>query len=174
MRRIAVLIILLQVFLASCDENHLDEIQSGCYFQYEYVNYAWGFSHAGFTITSEGEVFSFDESTPWVFAENGKLSLSALRKNIKASVQVDTLIGVTEMEHSNQLAISAISGKLTEPVSGGADMGLRICKIIIPDTTDPLNGYREVILTENGDFERHNPSPEAAVIASWLTAFKFH
>ncbi len=174
MRRIAVLLILLQVFLASCDENHLEEIQIGCYFQYEYVNYAWGFSHAGFTITPEGEVFSFDVSTPWVFAENDKLSLSALRKNIKASVKVDTLISVTEINRYQQLVASAMSGKLTEPVSVGADMGGAVCKIIVPDTSGPRNGYREIILTENGDFERHNLSSEAAVIAEWLRTLRFH
>ncbi|HEY3390824.1 MAG TPA: hypothetical protein VGK38_14700, partial [Prolixibacteraceae bacterium] len=133
--------------------------------------YAWGYNHSGFTITPEGEVFSFDKSTPWVFAENDKLSLSDLRKNIASSTKVDTLISSAEVEHYQQLANSAMSGKLTDPAMHGADMGERICKIIVPD---PVNGYREIILTENGDFERHNLSPEAAVIASWLTAFKFH
>jgi hypothetical protein len=53
-------------------------------------------------------------------------------------------------------------------------MGERICKIIVPDTSDPLNSYREIILTENGDFERHNLSPDAAVIAEWLTNLRIH
>jgi len=174
MRKLSIILIMLPLLFVSCDEKQLNETLVGCYFQYEYVNYAWGFSHSGFTITPDGEVFSFDKSTPWAFADNNKLTLLDLRKNIAASVKVDTLITKTDIEHYTQLAFLAMSGKLSDTVSRGADMGERICKIIVPDASDLQNGYREIILTEDGDFERHNLSPDAVTIAEWLSKLRIN
>ena len=174
MKKMYILLLMIPLFLTSCDEKLLEVKVTGCYFQYEYVNHAWGFNHGGFTINPAGEVFKFDKSTAWIFAENNRLSISTLRKNIEASIKVDTLITRTDIEHYTQLASIAMSGKLSDPVLAGADMGERICKIIIPDATDSLNSYREVILTENGDFDQYNLSPEAAVIAEWLSNLRIH
>jgi hypothetical protein len=169
MKKTFVLLILVQLFFVSCDEIQLKEKTVDCYFQYEYVNYAWGFNHSGFTITPSGEVFSFNKSTAWVFADNNKLSSANLKKNIEASLKLDTLIKKSDLDYYQQLAFDAFSGKLSEPVQRGADMGEIICKIIVPDTVDPLGDYSEVMLTEKGDFDRNNLSPEAATIAEWLT-----
>jgi hypothetical protein len=167
-------LVITYLILASCNEKQLNETPPGCYFQYEYVNYAWGYQHSGFTVTPVGEVYKFDASTPWVFADNERLSLSDLKKNIEASVKVDTIINAVEIDRYQQLAVFAMSGKISDPISRGADLGEFICKIVVPDTSDPHNGYREVILTENGDFDRHNLSPEAAVIAEWLSRYRIH
>jgi hypothetical protein len=161
------LLFFLQLFFLSCEEIQPEEKVADYYFQHEYVNYAWGFSHSGFTITPSGEVFSFNKSTPWAFADNGTISLVNLNKNIAASVKLDTLIHKDDIGKYQKLAFQAMSGKLSEPVARGAD-------IIVPDSADPMNGYREVILSQNGDFDRYNLSAEAAVIAEWLTKFKLH
>jgi hypothetical protein len=58
---------------------------------------------------------------------------------------------------------------MSEPVQRGADMGAIICKIIIPEPSDPKNIWHEVILAKTGDIEQHNLAPEATVIAQWLT-----
>lgn len=172
MKKAFVFLILVQLLFVSCDEIQLKERTVDCYFQYEYVNYAWGFNHSGFTITPSGEVFAFDKSTAWVFADNNKLSFANLKKNIEASSKVDTLIKKSDLDYYQQLAFDAFSGKLSEPVQRGADMGEIICKIIVPNTNDPLGDYREVMLTEKGDFDQNNLSSEAAVIAEWLTKLR--
>jgi len=172
--KICILILMTTFFFISCDDKLLEQKKVDCYFQYEYVNYAWGFSHTGFTVTPDGEVFSFDNSTPWIFGDNSQLTLEELKKNISASVKADTLISRSDIEHYVQLAFFARSGKLSDPVSRGADMGERICKIIVHDTTDPQNGYREVLLTKNGDWDQSNLSPEAAIIAEWVSKLRFH
>lgn len=162
------------ISFSSCNEKLPEIKQEGCYFQYEYVNYAWGFSHSGFTITPSGEVYTFDKNTIWVFAQKDRLSISDLQKNIAASVKVDTLIIKSDIDRYQQLALSAMSGTLSKAVSQGADMGGISCKIIVPDSSDPQNSYREVLLTVSGDFEQHNLAPEAAVIADWLSKMHRH
>jgi hypothetical protein len=172
MAKTAVLMVLICIFLVSCNEKHLAEIQTGCYFQQEYVNYAWGFSHSGFTITPTGEVYTFDKSTPWVFAENGNISFASFKKNLDASLKLDTLISKSDIERFQQLAAVAISGKMSERVSVGADMGSLVSKIIIPETDDPNYGYHEVNLSIAGDFSQINLAPEATVIANWLSKLR--
>ncbi|MCX6240129.1 MAG: hypothetical protein NTY07_21745 [Bacteroidia bacterium] len=168
-----VLLFLVLLFLVFCNKKPLEDQKVNCYFQCEYVNFAWAYNHSGFTITPDGEVFSFNTSTPWEFADNDKRTLTALRKNIEASVKIDTVINRTDIDLYQQLAYIALTGKLSEPVSGGADQGELFFKIIVPYTTNPQIGYHEVILTENGDFRRYNLSPEAAVISEWLSKLRF-
>ena len=171
MRKTWIMLFLTPLFAVSCLESQYEVIVSraDCYFQYEYVNYAWGFNHYGFTITPTGEMYTFDKTTPWVFAENNQLSLAALRNNIKASVKKDTLIGFTELDYSQHLVLLAMAGKMSDTIRRGADMGETICKIIVPDPTYHPAGYREVILSQTGDTEFHNLAPQAALLAAWLT-----
>ena len=169
MGRAYFLLFLVHSLLISCETAQNEEKTVAYYFQYEYVNHAWGFSHSGFTITPSGAVYSFSTSTSWVFASGDKISSGDLLKNISASVKADTLIPKSDIAYYQHLAEAAISGKMSEPAQRGADMGAIICKIIIPDTTDPQNICHEVILAKTGDLEQHNLTPEAAVIAHWLT-----
>ena len=164
------LLVLTVLLLGSCLAPQMEVSLSkvDCYFKYESVNYAWGFSHGGFIITPSGEVYTFDKTTPWVFPDNNLISLTTLQNNIKASVKKDTLIPATDLEYYQHLALSALNGNMSKPVNRGNDMGGAGCSIIVPDPSNPLNGYREVILTQTGDIEFHNLAPQAALIAAWL------
>jgi hypothetical protein len=157
------------LLLISCEEKALESADVNCFFQYEYVNYAWGYNHSGFTVTPSGEIYKFDKTTPWVFAEKGQIQLSDLLKNISISVKSETLISKTDMQSYLALATIAKTGTLSTPFSRGADMGAMVCKVFVPDETDPQNVFEEVILKQTGDWEKHNLKPEAAVISAWLT-----
>jgi hypothetical protein len=164
-----VLLLLTTLLVCSCQRSSLIEEKSvNCYFQYEYINHAWGFNHSGFIITPAGEMYTFDKTTPWIFSENGVLSSDSLQNNLKASVKRDTLISSTDIIYYQHLASYTMDGKISEMVMHGADMGANICKIIVPDSSNPLKSYREIILTHIGDTEFHNLAPEAGVIAAWL------
>ena len=168
MNKIIAFLLLLPFFQASCEKEQIENSPVDGYFQFEYVNYAWGFNHSGFTITPKGEVFSFSKTTPWIFAENEVISFESFQKNLAASFKIDTIISNTELDLYKKLAASALSGNLSDSLQVGADMGATICKMIIPDNDNKSN-YREYILTQTGDWEKHNLAPEAATIANWLT-----
>ncbi len=163
------IVLVVSVMTMSCTEKLTDNTDGNYYFQYEYVNNAWGYNHSGFTVTPSGEVYKFDKTTTWVFAQSNKLLLSDLLKNISLSVKADTLISKTDMQVYLALASIAKSGALSTPISRGADMGELVCKVFVPSTSDPQRVYDELILTQTGDSEMHNLKPESAVIADWLT-----
>ena len=157
----------------SCTEKlteSTDNTEHNYYFQYEYVNNAWGYNHSGFTVTPSGEVYKFNTTTSWVFAQNNKISSSDLLKNISLSVKAETLISKTDMQSYLALASIAKTGTISTSVSRGADMGALLCKVFVPDESDPQKFFNEVVLSQTGDWEKHNLKPEATVIADWLTS----
>jgi len=91
-----------------------------------------------------------------------------LQNNIKASARKDTLIKSADIEYYQHFALDAMAGTISDPLTRGADMGLAICKILVPDPATSPTSYKEVILTQTGDTEVHNLAPEAALIAAWL------
>jgi hypothetical protein len=167
----AFMLLLISLLQASCTNESIEINPLEAYFQYESVNYTWGFSHNGFTIKPTGEILMFEKSTPWTFAENNLISKESFLKNLNASTNKDTLIDSSEIDLYNKLAAYAATGKLSDPVNRGADMGAAIRKIIIPDKDNPLN-YREILLTQTGDIEIHNMTPQALAITDWLNKIK--
>ena len=165
--------LLAQCLLFACQEpvgKVLEPKQVNSYFLYEYLNHAWGYSHGGIIINPAGEIYSFDKTTPWIFATNNLLSLKEINSNISASIKKDTLIHSADIAKYQQLAYVAMNGKMIEPTMRGADMGAILCKILVPETGS-ANTFREIILSQNGDIEFHNLTPEAAQISDWLKSF---
>lgn len=161
------------VLQCSCKDKQDEVALTDCYFQYEYVNYALGYQHSGFTITPAGEVYTFNRLTPWVFSTETKISSADLKKNIALSVKADTLIAISDIIYYMKLALPASDGGLSQPVSQGADMGSLGCSVFIPEQ-DNTGSYRQVILNESGDWEQHNLAPEAGVLTQWLTNLRIH
>jgi len=168
------LLLVILFFHFSCVDKQAEATLTSCYFQVEYVNYAWGFQHSGFTITPAGEIYSFNKPAAWVFATEGKLSAADLKKNIAASVKADTLVNSSDLEYYRKLVLPASLGKLSQPVTQGADIGGYSYRVFIPDSADSSPNFREVYLSKDGDIEQHNLSPEAAVIVVWLKKFRIH
>jgi hypothetical protein len=166
--KLSISIFFVLLSLGSCQQVQVNQNKIDCYFQVEYVNHAWGFNHSGFYITPAGEMYTYDKATPWIFAENNHIQRSDLLTNIGVSKKQDTLIGSIDLEHYHYLALMALDGKMSDIQMRGADMGLHLCKIIVPNSGVLPNDYREVILSQTGDTETHNLAPEAALITEWL------
>ena len=88
MKMMCGLLMLFQLVLVSCNDTLLEEKQVACYFQYEYVNYAWGFGHSGFTGTyvwadpSNNLLFIFLSNRVCPDAANQKLSELNIRTKL--------------------------------------------------------------------------------------------
>ena len=137
------------------------------FFEYHYLNYAWGIADNGWLIDSEGKQrgFNFPEDYRWPDS-TGHLSLEDLAYNLG---QTDTLLhsfSQKEIEKHTRLIRGAAEGNLSESRAVGADMGSAILSCY---AFDPESGsYEYVLLAVRGDWERYNQSGEAEKLVDWL------
>ena len=148
-------------------EDKIEHIGVDGYFQFEFIKYENEFNHHGFTVAPRGEIYSFDKRTPWTFAENNIIHKESLLGNLTASSLIGTHIKPEELEVYFKLVSNVVGEKLSEPVNNGDGNGAVIRKIIIPDKENP-SIYREYLLSQTGDIEKHNLAPAAEIISEWL------
>jgi len=137
------------------------------FFEYRYLNNAWGVADNGWLIDSEGQQrgFSFPEEYRWPDS-TGHLSLEDLEYNLG---QTDTLLyslSSKEIEKHTRLIRGAADGILSERRARGADMGSASLSCY---AYDPETGtYQHVLLAARGDWEQFNQSAEAEKLVDWL------
>jgi hypothetical protein len=168
--RISVFVFLL-FFIAAC-ETPVDRIPGDqpLYFQYRYVNFAWGYQEHGWLIDHEGNLnyFSFPED----FQEadsTGHISGEDLVHNLGLTDSIISRIDASELAEYIQYIPGAATGKKGELRHIACDAGTSELSCYLYDPG--ADAYLEVFLAMSGDFEQFNLSDEARVLVEWLTGF---
>jgi hypothetical protein len=172
MKKTAVLSILLVAILAfnGCMKENCGydpEANQPVLFQYEYINYAWGYRHHGFLIDSDGNIKGFLQPEKWIFPDStGMLKKVDLEYNL---AQCDTSFGKVDRDvlHENFNKLGDIrEGKIMDNGIVMADAG-----------TGVLSGwywnakagkYESVFLISNGDYSRVNTHSSVKDMVEWL------
>jgi hypothetical protein len=137
------------------------------FFEYRYLNNAWGVADQGWLIDSQGKQrgFDFPEEYRWPDS-TGHISLEDLNHNLG---QTDTLIQVVSRKKFDKYARlirGAAEGSLGERRQVGADMGSATLSCY---AYDPETGtYQYVLLAAKGNLEQFNQSAEAEKLVDWL------
>jgi hypothetical protein len=137
-------------------------------FKVEYHNAAWGYQHTGFFIDSAGLVRSFSLPKIWHYPDtSGYISESFMNDNLS---QLDTGKYYTDknelLEQFSKLG-KISEGKLSKPVSRGADMGQTNYSGFLYDASGKR--YKEITIKIWGDWVVENTAPEAEEVYRWLT-----
>ncbi|MFT5822371.1 MAG: hypothetical protein ACI8ZM_003627 [Crocinitomix sp.] len=160
------LLAIFTLILLGCNKEKYDSIPHG-YYTMEYQNWAWGYSHSGWIIDSEGNVNSFNLPNDWNGPDSlGYISESQLIENIS---NCDSKIGSVSkrtLYTHNKLINDAATGSNSEPESNGADIGRYAYYCYQFDTDAGL--YKGVVLEVDGDWSYHNESNAAKSIAKWM------
>ena len=155
--------------LGSCEKSDLQiKPNQVAYFEYEYINYAWGYQHAGWIIDNSGKVLGYNLPDAWTFPDSaGFISETDLEMNLS---QTDTVynhqISTLELDQQINLIPGAAKGKLSEKKSIMADAGGWGYWCYIWD--NERDKYKKVLLDQKGDLEQTNLSAEAHILVSWL------
>ena len=73
-------------------------------FQYEYVNYAWGYQHNGFIIDNEGKILTYNNPENWNFREKeSNLTEAQVAENISKCKDSGKKISHDELTEIQQL-----------------------------------------------------------------------
>ena len=140
------------------------------YFEYEYINFAWGYQNNGWIIDAGGNVRSWNRPEDWRRPDStGYISESDLLYNISETDSVIEVVGSNELKKHVALIEGAKDGFITEPENIGNDAG---SASLYGYWYDPgVDAYLKVFLGLSGDYSSENTSSEAKKLVAWLKEF---
>ena len=136
-------------------------------FQYEYINYAWGYKHHGFMIDSRGVIRAFRQPKNWIEMDStGLLTEMDIRYNL---AQCDTVCGTVDLRDLEKYYGQINDIRKGEILDNGmvmADAGTGVLSAW--DWNEKAGKYENVLLASNGDYQKVNTHPDVAEIIAWL------
>jgi hypothetical protein len=162
------MVVLLLVFCLACEKENYDAPEEQpIYFEYHFVNHAWGYHDFGWLVDGDGKIRSFEYPDSYNVAVHGDfLSLEQLEHNL---AQADSIIGEvssTVLDRKKDLIPDAATGMIKDFQRQGADMGMGVFACYKYDPVE--DAYEYVMLSMLGDHQRYNSSKEADKLVDWL------
>ena len=155
--------------LFACDDyfKNGDNPKSLILFQYEYTNWAWGYSHSGWFIDNQGNVKGYNMPDDWKWPDkSGYIAFDSLIFNYH---QTDTLyfqIDILSLAEKTNLIKGAINGELSDKVYNGADIGKMALYCYYWDRKK--NKYKKQLLAVTGDYGQINTTSNAIQLTNYL------
>ncbi|MGW8314093.1 MAG: hypothetical protein ACWGNV_00725 [Bacteroidales bacterium] len=140
------------------------------YFQYRYINHAWGYQDHGWLIDGYGNVRYFEYPEDFRSPDStGFLSMEDLEHNLTETDSLITTIRLEELEAHVALIQGAASGEINERQHLAYDAGTSTLACYLYDSGQ--KAYRYVFLGMSGDWEQLNLSEEAGDLIEWLRQY---
>jgi hypothetical protein len=153
------------VLLAGCEE--IPDNQPKVIFEYQYVNYAWGYQNSGFMIDTSGNIRSFSFPGDWNYPDNeGYISAADMDENLAQCSEPYCKTGKYDMSYFAGKLENATRGKITDSEHQMCDAGAHGYAGYIYEPEKER--YRYVFIRQTGDWYRANTSGDAAEIFGWL------
>jgi hypothetical protein len=169
MHRIGLLILLiLGLGCLGCEKEAYDApALQPVYFEYHYVNHAWGYQNYGWLVDREGTIRGYAYPDGYNLVTHGDyLSQEQLEFNLSTT---DTILGKISPSAFNKhmdLIPAAAEGGLGELQCPGADRGAAVFSCYFYESE--MDAYRYVLLSLQGDCEQKNLAKKAGDLADWL------
>jgi len=162
---------MLVILITACEKEYYEGPEDQpVYFEYHYINHAWGLTDHGWLIDKEGKMRGYDMPENYRWPDStGHLTLEDLQYNL---AQTDTLLlsfKCGEMARYSRLIGGAVEGNLSTSTPRGADMGSSMLACYAYD--HKTGTYKHVLLALSGDWEQINQSAEAEELVDWLKEF---
>ncbi len=147
-----------------------EQLGTTVYFQFEYVNHAWGYAHQGFIIDQAGNIYEYSQPENWNWPSEDKISRDLFNANLKKAEVRLAEIKLNELRQMEIKALSAKNGSLSEAKHVMADAGVESYAIYLTDEdSGELTRY---LLQNRGDFYQKNTSKASDEIVSWLITIR--
>jgi hypothetical protein len=159
------------LLLTGCDhvpsDNPRYAIRQKVLFQFEYVNYAWGYQHHGWLIDSSGELHGYNHPNNWTFPDSsGTISAADMEQNLQNTDRVCYQLEADELKAMFSLLPVAAKGPISDPVPEMYDAGSAVYAGYIFDQS--INRYKRILLQQTGDIRIDNQSQQAQALYEWL------
>jgi hypothetical protein len=160
-------LILIILMLSGCKKSYLLSEKQAILFQYEYINYAWGYQHTGFIVDTKGNILTFNNPDKWNFRDKDMiLTEKQVAENITKCQSSGIIISQSELQKYSAYIKNIASSQVTASRNVAADAGTAeyIC-YQFSETSETYKGY--IIKTE-GDFTQENLNFYAKKIGTWM------
>jgi len=168
MRGMIYMIVLTGLLMAGCEKEPCGcEEDQPVWFQYRYVNFAWGYQELGWLIDADGNVRIFNLPGDFrVPDSSGFVSREDLLHNLSLTDSTIHTVEKTDLEYYADLITAAAEGKIGESLNIAADAGSSVLSCYRFD--EYADAYQYVFLAQSGDWEQFNLSAEAGILVDWL------
>lgn len=165
------LVAMMGLLLTGCEEEPCGCVEEQpVYFEYRYVNHAWGYQERGWLIDALGHVRRFILPEGFRLPDStGLLSRTDLLHNLTLTDSVINSVSQSDLEYYTGLISGAADGPIGESRNIAADAGSSELSCYLYDSTS--NAYRQIFLAQSGDWEQFNTSTEAGILVDWLLDF---
>lgn len=155
--------------LTSCKKAHHYEVRK-IVFQYEYINYAWGYQHQSWFIDTNGLVHLYrsdGQQENWKFPDDkGYITETDLQSDYALADTLIYQLDPTEVKQRTKLIPGISENDLTDISPVMADAGESVLYAYVWDAD--LQQYKRIFLAESGDLSRVNNHPNAKALTEWL------
>lgn len=139
-------------------------------FSKTYINWAWGYTHNGWHVSTLGEIDSFSytkSDSMWLLSDDSLITNSEMDQMNSSYSPTLRRVQLSTLDSMIALIPLAAAGPWTKKTNG-KDMGAQTYSAYYYD--DYARGYRKVILYQYGDWNIVNESDAAKKLTTWLMA----
>jgi hypothetical protein len=153
--------------ITACKKNNGINQKQAVLFQFEYVNYAWGFQHSGFLIDNKGNVLTYTNPQNWNFPDKDLiLNESQIRSNMSNCLNSGIKIPPQELTKYAGFIKNISQSKVTALKNVAADEGSM--QYICYQYYENSGTYRGVLVKMEGDFTCENLNFYSKKVTLWM------
>jgi hypothetical protein len=162
-----IIIIVIALTFSGCKKNYTINGKQHILFQYDYVNYAWGYVHKGFYVDDEGNVMIYQNPDNWNFhGQDYNLTEEQLSENIAKCTKSDIKVSKDELARFSSYIHNIASSKITAIKSQAADAGTSV--FVCYDFSDQTGIYKGYLIKMEGDYTCENLNFYSKKVSIWL------
>ena len=157
----------LVLIMTGCKKNNTLNDRQIIFFQFDYINYAWGYQHNGYIIDREGNILTYTNPEKWNFPDDDfNLNEQQVAENISYCLKSSKKISKEELQRYALHIKNIASSKVTAPKNVSADAGSY--EFICFQYSEYSGTYKGYIMKTEGDFTSENLNFFSKKIVSWM------
>jgi hypothetical protein len=161
------LIIITLMITEGCKKSYYINEKQEIIFQFEYINYAWGFQHSGFIIDNKGNILTYSNPENWNFCDKDlTLTEEQVNENLTMCTHTGKMISDADLHKFAGYIKNIASSEVTAPKNVGADMGSS--EYICFEYSETSNTYKKHLIKMEGDFTCENLNFHSKKVVLWL------
>jgi hypothetical protein len=163
-----IFIIVLAMLMGACKKEIYNAPEDQpVYFEYHFLNFAWGVKDFGWLLDRHGTIRRFELPEEYNSVNHGDyLSLEQIENNLAQADSVVGEVNAAKLEKKIRLIAGASEGEITKVHRQGADMGLGVYGCFKFNLE--MQAYQYILLSADGDHQQYNRSPDAEKLVKWL------